>query len=251
MRLTFCLAALLASIMGVTFSWIWLRPCRAVSKRVLIGLAVLALPLSCVGNLLLKRPVHEFFQEAWRVSDDPKSWPFWFVILAIAVAPLVEEPLKAIPLLIPFLRRLSRSTAAAAIGFVVGAGFGVGEAWFLAYRFSVQYPHEASGSIWQVTGFIGERAAVIPIHGLLTGLTYLGYRRRQVGRFLLLSMILHYMMNFTAGLYLAGRFSTLYTAIGTVIAVIAILRIYMHFQSKPSCENDMSVSSEILFRRHP
>jgi RsiW-degrading membrane proteinase PrsW (M82 family) len=103
---------------------------RTIALMVLIGGAIAG--LSFVAN--------------WRVMD---GFPIGFSAYSRYIAPAVEEPLKALPIIAMFaMNRLGFKLDAAIAGFAVGAGFSMVEnAWYL-----YELPG-ANFSAWLVRGF--------------------------------------------------------------------------------------------------
>src|SRR5512143_343443 len=103
---------------------------RTIALMVLIGGAIAGL---------------SFFAN-WRVMD---GFPIGFSAYSRYVAPAVEEPLKALPIIAMFaMNRLGFKLDAAIAGFAVGAGFSMVEnAWYLYELPGANY------SAWLVRGF--------------------------------------------------------------------------------------------------
>ncbi len=82
-------------------------------------------------------------------------------------APLVEEPAKLWPLLLPMFRARLKDTNLVRVGLALGLGFGLSEVWGLAALIH-QHPPYRSLPFWMFGGFIGERVLVGFLHGAFT-----------------------------------------------------------------------------------
>lgn len=109
-------------------------------------------------------------------------------------APLVEEPAKLWPLLIPMFRARLAGSNPVRVGLALGLGFALSEVWGLA-AILYQYPPYRGLPFWMFGGFIGERVIVALLHGAFTSLAL----RRWGDRFamgVLAAMAAHWACNF-------------------------------------------------------
>jgi uncharacterized membrane protein YhfC len=139
-------------------------------------LILVSLPLSLVVNQFVKTPAIASLA-AWtgvplRLTLDVS---LWFVIAIWLNAPIFEEAIKILPLILPVSRVFLRDPAHALwTGLALGMGFGIGEAAYLAYRIGQSLAYQPYP--WHMfTGFAFERLIVTFAHGLLTALTVLGF----------------------------------------------------------------------------
>jgi hypothetical protein len=87
------------------------------------------------------------------------------------------------------------------MALAVGAGFGIGEIWFLA-RALITSPNFPEAPFWMFNGFMIERLEVCFLHGVLVALPFWMLARGRsfwVGG--LAGMVLHFLLNFP--IYLA------------------------------------------------
>jgi hypothetical protein len=100
--------------------------------------------------------------------------PVWFLAFGILVTPLVEEPIKTLPLLLkPAWRMVTSRINALWVGFAVGVSFGLGEAGFLAYAIA-QNPAYNALPWYAYTGYFGERLMTCFAHGVFTAVVVTG-----------------------------------------------------------------------------
>jgi hypothetical protein len=141
-------------------------------------LLVLGLPLSAIANLILKRQAVVLVGQAFHVPPGlGLALPAWFLAFGVLVTPLVEEPIKVLPLLLrPAWKVVTNQTSALWVGFVLGVSFGLGEALFLAYAIA-QNPAYASLPWYAYTGYFNERLIACFVHGVLTAMLVIGIKR--------------------------------------------------------------------------
>jgi len=84
-------------------------------------------------------------------------------------APLVEEPAKLWPLLLPMFRARLKDASPLRVGLALGLGFALSEVWGLA-ALIYQHPPYRTVPFWMFGGFIGERVLVGFLHGAFTSL---------------------------------------------------------------------------------
>jgi uncharacterized membrane protein YhfC len=168
------------------------------SNRQTDWLVLAGFPFSFIVNRLIKVPVITGLA-AWtgvplKIGFDV---PFWFIIVVWLNAPIFEEAIKLLPLLIPASRVFLRDTAQALwAGLALGFGFGLGEAAYLAYGIA-QSPAYNTLPWYAFTGFASERLIVTFGHGLLTSAAVLGlhYRRKRALFGYLTAVGLHALIN--------------------------------------------------------
>ncbi len=207
------IAALIPTIVGLGIIggllW-WLAPAE---QRKLLGIIILfELPLCAGAYYLIRQPIDGLLQRVISPFSDG------YRLLSIFYAPLTEEPVKLLVLLIPpVFIRLNRSNFLF-IAVAIGLGFGIGELWFLAYEFS-QVPGFASLPWYNFGGFIQERFLVLVMHGAFTGAALLFFRKKRFMVGFLIAVLLHYIGNFP--IFLAAiNFGGLSTADWKIILLI-------------------------------
>jgi uncharacterized membrane protein YhfC len=162
------------------------------------GLLLAGLPLSLIVNRFVKIPLIGCLAA---LTGSPlklgPTTPVWFIAAIWLNAPLFEEAIKSLPVLIPLWRRLLNEPLQALwAGFALGMGFGLGEAAYLAY--GIAYSPAYNQMPWYMfTGFATERFAVTFAHGLMTSVFALGlhYGGRKGLAGYLTSVGLHALIN--------------------------------------------------------
>ena len=100
------------------------------------------------------------------------------MLLALWIAPVVEEAAKLLPLVLPDVRaRLASPELPFRIGMASGLGFGLGEAWYVAWSIS-RAPAYLSLPLLSLTGYISERLVVTFAHAVMTSVAVLGFAGR-------------------------------------------------------------------------
>jgi uncharacterized membrane protein YhfC len=138
-----------------------------------------ALPLSWAVNTLVKSPLTQWIGHTTGVTlaMNPAA-PLWFKIYGAFLAPVTEEAVKLLPLLLVLMIwpvfRDRRSMLY--VGLALGLSFGLGEVIYLAYVFG-KAPQFASYPWFAFTGFFGERIATVFVHGALTAISAAGLAR--------------------------------------------------------------------------
>jgi len=191
---------------------------------------LLTLPLSTIVNIIIKQSI--FFQ-LFRLPREISLWPIWFLPIALIIGALAEEGIKIIPLLCgKVLGILPNSRGLYIIGILAGLGFGVGEAWYLAYTLNEKTPEFASGFmnlLLLLLGFGGERFFAIVIHMALTGLVGYGLYIGKPLKYFLLASLLHSIINVPALLY---KLHLISDWIAGILIAIAFCLLYFFISSK-------------------
>jgi len=169
-----------------------------------VRLVWLGLPLSAVVNLLVKAPIGEGVGRLVGIEPGRSlDTPVWFLLLFM-LAPVFEELIKVVPVLLGRVRRgMATADDALWTGMALGLGFGLGEAAYLAWQVVAagvytEYPWYA------FTGFLGERLIVVFLHGMMTAilLRIAASGRRLLGY--LAAMSAHAILNSGAALFQLG-----------------------------------------------
>lgn len=133
-------------------------------------LLLLPLPLSAAINVFVKRPLIVGLIGPDPATIDLGAEPVWTLALLLFVAPITEEAVKLLPLVIPAVSALARRERGdVRVGFALGIGFGIGEALYLAFRISGD-PRFTDMPWYAFTGYLVERLAACYIHGALTAI---------------------------------------------------------------------------------
>lgn len=147
------------------------------SGRPYYWLILAGLPLSLIVNRFVKIPILTSLAAWTGIPLKLSDAPIWFIILVLLNAPIFEEVIKILPMVLPASRRfLQDASQALCAGFALGIGFGLGEAAYLAYGIA-QSPTYNQLSWHVFTGFASERLFVCFGHGFLTSLAVLGLYR--------------------------------------------------------------------------
>jgi hypothetical protein len=140
-----------------------------------VWLVLAGLPLSFIVNRFIKSPIIVSIA-AW-TGIPLKLSPgvlLWFIGLIWLNAPIFEEAIKILPVvLLPRRKFLGEASQALSTGLALGMGFGLGEAAYLAYGIA-QSPTYNQLPWYMFTGFASERLIVTFAHGLMTSVAILG-----------------------------------------------------------------------------
>ncbi|HBC86978.1 MAG TPA: hypothetical protein DCZ94_08500 [Lentisphaeria bacterium] len=166
--------------------------------RFLLGILIIVmLPMNALAFHAVRMPLDSLISEM--LSQNRGILGF----IRVLYAPLTEEPAKLWPLMIPwiFLKINRKNLVMAAIA--IGLGFGIGEAWNVAYLLS-KNPEIAKYPWYMLGGYVGERAMVCIMHAAFTVTAlYFIVLRKSIVKGLLFCMTLHFIGNFP--IYLAGN----------------------------------------------
>lgn len=176
----------------------------------LVLAAGLALPLTLLAYHGVRTPIESLF-------GAPGS-TLW---LRAILPPLVEEPAKLAPLLLPFLAGAVARDNAWRFGTALGLGFGIGEILLLVQL--LQPSQAVSAAPWTgLTGFISERYIVCLTHGAFTAAALSLWRNgRPLSLGLLAAMGLHFLANLPIAL--ASLFMTDLATRSAVLAIWLVL----------------------------
>lgn len=148
---------------------------------------LVALPLQPLMMYAVRLPLDGMLRTTYGIGG-------WVTIVALFYAPLTEEPAKWITALVPVVRR-AIADHPVSLALSAGAGFGLGEVWFLAYALNT--PDDAKLAFWNFGGFMLERLAVCFLHGAFLVPAFVALAR---GRSFLLGglsgMVMHFLLNF-------------------------------------------------------
>jgi len=160
----------------------------------LLAAFLLVIPLSPLANYTLK-PV---LDDLVRLIISKESGIYKFITMAYA--PLISEPIKLLPLVLPFLYHRVNKDNFVSFGMALGVGFGIGEIWLYAFR-SSQIPSDSYLPLGYVLlGYISEWLMVCLLHGAFTSLV-LWRLRRGIGWGLAAAMGLHLLVHFPRNLF--------------------------------------------------
>lgn len=156
-------------------------------RRAMALAFLVALPLSPLLIYLVRLPIDGFLRTSFGISAGVVT------IVSLFYAPLTEEPAKWLTAAVPEVRAAICKDPIF-LALAAGAGFGVGEIWFLAHAL-IKSPGYPDLPFWMFGGFLIERLEVCFLHGALlippfyalaTGRSFLlGGLAGMVGHFLL------------------------------------------------------------------
>jgi uncharacterized membrane protein YhfC len=203
------IAAAISTVLGIWFYRTLARQFAKLNRDLLIIFGI-ALPLSPVVNLLVKRPLINYLRSVWGFGSSPHLWPWWFALIALGIVGVSEESIKLLPLLWrPARARVVERSGVAALAMVIGLAFGIGEAWFIAWGIHRTQPQIAQLPFYKLTGFIGERVLAMVIHSILIGLPISGFllSRGRIAQRLTAAMGLHSIVDLGPMLFQCGYIS--------------------------------------------
>lgn len=170
------------------------------APRAHIGMLVLALmlqlPMSALAYYLVREPIINQLQPLFGHSSIYRWGQFLY-------APLIEEPAKLWPALLPFFaRRIDRGPTLAWYGLALGTGFAIGEAWFIG-EIIARSGRYAEMPWWGFGGFISERALVATFHAATVATALRGWRcwRGGLALGLAVGMLMHLFCNLPIGIF--------------------------------------------------
>jgi len=223
-------AAIITTAVAVALVW-GLTQLAGRGNGRLAWVALLTIPMVPVVNWWVKKPLLVVAGQA--ASKQGIETPSWFILFFFLLSPFTEEAFKALPLAIPQVsRRLDGLGSALWMGMFLGAGFGLGEIWFLAYGYA-RVPALSGYPFWYFTGFLAERLVVIYAHGVMTAVVMVGALRGRLGLLggYLAAVTLHALLNGGAMLHRLGLLDMVWTqiwtyAVGAVLFTVLFQRLY-------------------------
>lgn len=187
-----------------------------------VRIMVWGLPLSAVVNLSVKSPVGQGVGALAGIEPGMGlDTPVWFLVFLFLLAPVFEEIIKAVPALVPSVRRHSTTPDDALwTGMALGMGFGIGEAAYLGWQVAVSGAYEQY-AWFMFTGYFGERLVVALIHGLMTALFLrLAVRGRPVKGYLA-AVGTHALLNSGAMLFQLGLVADWAAGLSLLVVLVA------------------------------
>jgi hypothetical protein len=156
---------------------------------------LIALPLQPLMIYALRLPVDGSLRSTYGIAAG------WIAIVSLFYAPLTEEPAKWLTAAVPSVRRAIADDPVG-VALAAGAGFGLGEIWFLTHAL-INSPSYPDLPFWMFGGFMFERLEVCFLHGVLLIPPF--YALASGRSFLLggaVGMAMHFLLNFP--IYLAS-----------------------------------------------
>ena len=210
----------------------------------------LGLPLSAIANLFLKRQAIILVGQTFHVQPGlGLESPAWFLAFMVLVTPLVEEPIKILPLLLRRAWKMVTSrTSALWVGFALGVSFGLGEAALIAYGVA---QNDAYSSLpwYAFTGFLNERIMACFAHGVFTAVLLTGMQRggRSLLYGLLAALGLHLFLNTPAVMYQFQWISNELYGILILIPLVMLAVIFERLRRAARQPKDDQSGNEVVY----
>lgn len=152
----------------------------------LLIVLLLVLPMQPLVYYLVRVPLNRWLYGQLGLTS-------LYKVITTFYAPLTEEPAKLWILLLPWIVSRIDEKNYLRVAMTIGLGFGIGEAWFIAYE--ITKSPELSGYLWyEYLGYLNERVMVCFFHGAFTAVALKFLRKRLVLGFLG-AVALHYFAN--------------------------------------------------------
>jgi RsiW-degrading membrane proteinase PrsW (M82 family) len=202
------------------------------SDRRYLWLLLLGLPFSFIVNHWVKTPVITSLA-AWAnipLKLGPEM-PLWFIALILLNAPIFEEAIKMLPIVLPASRKfLNRASSSLWTGLALGMSFGLGEAAYIAYGLA-QSPTYNSLPWYVFTGYLVERMAVTFAHGFMTAIAAYGFYRG--GRYAFIGYFsavgLHALINLGPILLALKLIPVAVSSFGSYIVILAAFTLFQKY----------------------
>jgi hypothetical protein len=224
-------------------------------KKKILWLLLPGLPLSAFANLAIKRPLVLWLGEAGQVEPGQGlATPLWLIMAVSLVPPVIEEAVKALPLLLSIVHRQVDSLGSAIwVGMALGISFGLGEAAYLAYN--VAHAPEYTAYPWYAfTGYLSERMIVSLVHGLLTMLVVVGLWRggwRILGGYLA-AILMHLVVNLGAILFQLKVIPAGAAGLSLLAALIILAILFERFRRQTATgSEDKDRAAEVVYFERP
>ncbi|MEK9150404.1 MAG: hypothetical protein AAB267_10225 [Candidatus Desantisbacteria bacterium] len=200
--MNFYICALEATIFSILIFFLWKKQWIKGREYLLLYIFI-SLPLSALVNIFVKGPIFIYLLKIFNIGEGAK-WPLWFLFVISIIGPLCEEVIKILPLIIMLKIASMDGLKIYLLGMLLGIGFGIGEAFYLGYSFTIAMPEYISGLknlLLVSSGFGGERLLAITIHWFLTATVAFGIVMKKPIRYFSLAVLLHFLINIPACLY--------------------------------------------------
>ncbi|MGB9721847.1 MAG: YhfC family glutamic-type intramembrane protease [bacterium] len=247
--MNFYIWAGIVTVVGLVILYLWVGRWGLREIKYFYLYSLLTLPLSALVNLAVKRPIALKLLALFNLEEEPKLWPLWFLPIGILLAPVTEETIKILPVIFSDLRQVLKEKKKALIaGLILGFGFGIGEAWYLAFSLTQKMPEYASGSFWLLFGFFNERLMAIVVHGCMTAIVLMGFYRNFL-KYYLLAVLFHYLGNIGAAFYQSGYLSVEVAYIPIIVVVFLLFSYIFRIERQLRKENNIMKKETILYQR--
>jgi uncharacterized membrane protein YhfC len=194
------IAALIATMISVFILVIIIIRISKKDFRRLLCFGLVSLPASYIAFAFVRTPLDNLIRQLFNLFL--RRLPLWYYFIVLLYAPITEELMKLLPLVIPIFRRNIRKDNRIAIGMTIGLGFGIGEMWLVASWFARDV--SISGYHWyQLYGYIFERVLSVFSQGVFTVVAIRGLGNKFI-KYMLYAMGLHALSNFPIILFHMG-----------------------------------------------
>jgi uncharacterized membrane protein YhfC len=222
------------------------------SSHLTVWLIVAGLPLCLIVNRFIKTPIITSIA-AWTgvpLQLGPNI-PLWFISLIMLNAPIFEEAIKILPVILLTRQRfLHDASQALFAGLALGMGFGLGEAAYLAYGIA-QSPTFNQLPWYTFTGFASERLIVTFAHGLMTSIAVLGlyYGKRNALLGYMTAVGLHAMINLGPILIALKLIPLTIASLESYLAILVAFMIFQNSRRKVTTISGVPQREVIYFER--
>lgn len=209
---------------------------RAWHDRAALACFLIGLPLSAIVNQHVKSPALLWLGNR-SLPGGAGGEPWWLLFLVLWLAPLTEEAIKLLPLAAPDIREgLHGPSAALRYGMASGVGFGLGEAWYLAWGISGIGAY-ASLPFYYFAGYMTGRLAITFAHGVMTsvamsGMSAIGGGPASAAQGYMAAAGLHALLNLGPLLYQFGLASPTVANAGVLIILILLVAVFERMRSR-------------------
>jgi hypothetical protein len=215
-------------------------------------LVLAGLPLSFIVNQFIKTPAITSLAAGNGIPLRlAPGTPLWFILAIWLNAPIFEEAIKLLPMILPTSRVFLRDALQALYaGLALGMGFGLGEAAYLAYGIA-QSPVYRQLPWYVFTGFASERLIVTFAHGLITSCVILGfhYRKRKALLGYLTAVGLHALINLGPILLALKLLPATISSLGSYAAILLAFLIFQKNERAAKTRNGIVPKEIIYFER--
>jgi hypothetical protein len=222
----------------------WRQPPHHFAWIILAGL-----PLSFIVNHFIKTPIIVSIA-AWTgipLQLHPGA-PLWFIGLIWLNAPIFEEAIKVLTVILVARSFLHDAGQALLIGFALGVGFGLGEAGYLAYGIA-QSPTYNQLSWYMFTGFASERLIVTFAHGLMASIAVLGlYYGKKIFLLTFATAVgLHALINLGPILLALKLIPSTLASMESYLAILVAFIVFQNLKRKTPADSSRVAQKEIVY----
>lgn len=222
------------------------------SSRRYYWLLMVGLPSSFIINHWIKTPlITALATWAGIPLKISLEMPLWFIAAILLNAPIFEEAIKLLPIVLPASRKLMNDAPGYLwTGLALGMSFGLGEAAFIAY--GVAQSPEYNSLPWYVfTGYLLERLAVTFGHGFMTAIAAYGFYKG--GRHALMGYLsavgLHVLINLGPILLALKLTSVSVSSAGSYAVILAAFLLFQKYARDAKKASGQETREVVYFER--